>query len=110
MSQTPSLLIAASSGRARKPTAPERPSELSPTRPFVATSSLDVAHAFLRAVSPFVATSSLDVAHAFSVPCRAFEPDISQSIVNPSPGHPLAARTLPAAVFSRSRSRLRPEP
>ena len=26
------------------------------------------------------ATSSLDVAHAFSVPCRAFEPDISESI------------------------------
>ena len=49
MSQTPFLLIAAFSGRARKPTAPERPSELSPTRPFVATSSLDVAHTFLRA-------------------------------------------------------------
>ena len=39
-----------------------------------------VAHAFLRAVSPFVATSSLDVARAFSVLCRAFEPDISESI------------------------------
>ena len=45
-----------------------------------------MAHAFLRAVSPFVATSSLDLARAFSVLCRAFEPDISESIVNSSPG------------------------
>ena len=45
-----------------------------------------VAYVFLRAVSPFVATSSLDVAYAFSVLCRAFEPDISESIVRSSPG------------------------
>ena len=32
-----------------------------------------------------------DVAHAFSVLCRAFEPDISESIVNSSPGQPTSS-------------------
>ena len=37
-------------------------------------------------MSLFVATSRLDVAHAFSVLFRAFQPDIFESIVNSSPG------------------------
>ena len=60
-----------------------------------------MAHAFLRAVSPFVATclvgapallptggmpARVPAQHAESVRHVAFEPDISESIVNSSPG------------------------
>ena len=42
-----------------------------------------------------------DVAHAFSVLCRAFEPDIFESIVNLSLGHPLAKCRV-VTVFPRT--------